>query len=46
MSYMKRHFESHIDEYSDEELIEWGWADSKEEAEFLRECFSNKRIEP
>lgn len=42
MSYMKRDFESHIDDYSDEELIEWGWADSKEEVEFLRDCLSGK----
>ena len=43
MSNMKRYFEEHIDDYSDEELIEQGLVDSKKEAEFLRECLSGKK---
>lgn len=41
MSYIKRYFEEHIDEFTDEELISWGW--SLEEIKFLRECFSKAK---
>ena len=39
MSYIKRYFEEHIDEFGDEQLISWGWR--IEDIKVLRECFSN-----
>lgn len=40
MSAIKRDFEDHIDDYTDEQIIEWGWASNKDDCVFLRECFS------
>lgn len=40
MSCIKRYFENHIDEISDEQLIEWGY--SEKQIEWLRECFSTQ----
>lgn len=38
MSYIKRYFEEHIDEFTDEQLSDWGW--SSDVIKMLRECFS------
>lgn len=40
MSCIKRYFEDHIDEMSDEQLIQWGYSDKT--IEWLRECFSTQ----
>lgn len=38
MSHIKRYFEEHIDEFTDEQLSDWGW--SSDDIKMLRECFS------
>ncbi len=43
MSAMKRWFEDHISDFSDEELLENG--DEQEEIDFKRECFTGKKNE-
>lgn len=40
MSCIKRYFEDHIDEMSDEQLTGWGY--SEKQIEWLRECFSTQ----
>ena len=40
MSYMKRYFEDHVNDYTDEEIVDMGFADSIEEAQELREAFT------
>lgn len=40
MSCIKRYFEDHIDELTDEQLIEWGY--SEKEIDWLRSGFSQK----
>lgn len=40
MSYMKRYFEDHINDFSDEQLREWGYSD--EEIAELREAFAEE----
>lgn len=41
MSAMKRWFEEHFSEFTDEELLEGGY--SQEEIDFMRECFVSKK---
>lgn len=40
MSCIKRYFEDHIDEMSDEQLHEWGY--SEYDINWLRACFSKQ----
>ena len=44
MSLMKRWFEHHIDELSDEDIFAFG-CETQEEVDFLRECFTTKKKE-
>lgn len=39
MSAMKRWFEEHISDFSDEELLKMGY--EQEDIEFMRECFTS-----
>ena len=41
MSYIKRYLEDHINDYSDEELLNMGY--SKEDIELLRDSFPNNK---
>ncbi len=43
MSAIKRWFEDHISEFTDEELREGGY--EQEDIDFMRECFTGKRKE-
>lgn len=43
MSYIKRYFEDHVGEISDEELIKLGFANNVEEAQELRELLTGKK---
>lgn len=45
MSYMKRWFEEHIDELTDEQLFDFG-CETQEEVNELREALSGKKVEP
>ncbi len=40
MSAMKRWFETHISEFTDEELLEMGY--EQEGIDFMRECFASE----
>lgn len=40
MSAIKRWFEDHISDFTDEELLEYGY--KQEEIDFMRECFISK----
>lgn len=40
MSAIKRQFENHISDFTDEELLEDGY--QQEEIDFMRECFTSK----
>ena len=42
MSYMKRYFEDHIEDFSDEELLSYGY--SEKEIQEFRESFKSKRV--
>lgn len=44
MSYMKRYFEDHIDEMTDQDLFDFG-CESQEEVDELRELLSGKKKE-
>ena len=41
MSHIKRYFEEHIDEFTDEQLSDWGW--SSDDIKIFRECFSKAK---
>lgn len=43
MSAIKRWFEDHISDFTDEELLEDGY--EKEDIDFMRECFTRKTKE-
>ena len=43
MSAIKRWFEDHISEITDDELLEGGY--EQEEIDFMRECFTGKKEE-
>ena len=43
MSAIKRWLEDHISEITDEELLEGGY--EPEEIDFMRECFTEKKME-
>lgn len=40
MSAMKRWFEDHISDFTDEELLDMGY--EQDEIDFIRECFTSK----
>lgn len=41
MSAIKRWFEDHISEFTDEELLDGGY--SQEDIDFMRECFASRK---
>lgn len=43
MSAIKRYFEDHISDFTDEELLEDGY--EQENIDFMRECFTGKKEE-